>query len=132
MPNGSGHYPNGDTGDRVCRECADDKYYLIWEDTAEGYYTASTLLQGVKLTTTNDGTTGYVVDISHWDSGDFYAFDSSHPDDKVAQLEGLVEHQTTLTECSHPVETWHHHYDPDSRLGDYYTCGKCGEITQVG
>lgn len=61
VPNGSGHYVNGDTGDRVCRECYNE-----------------------------------------------------------------------LTECSHPIETWEHHYDPDTTLGDYYTCGDCGELTQVG
>lgn len=66
VPNGSGHYPNGETGDRVCEEC-------------------------------------YVE---------------------------LVTRQ--LVECLHPIGTWQHHYDPDSTLGDYYTCGDCGEITQVG
>ena len=25
-----------------------------------------------------------------------------------------------------------HHFDPDSRLGDYYTCRQCGELLQVG
>ncbi len=25
-----------------------------------------------------------------------------------------------------------HHYDPNSRLGDYYTCKECGELLQVG
>ena len=25
-----------------------------------------------------------------------------------------------------------HHLDPDSRLGDYYTCRQCGELLQVG
>jgi len=33
VPNGSGHYPNGDTGDRVCRECANDKHYRNYLDT---------------------------------------------------------------------------------------------------
>lgn len=27
---------------------------------------------------------------------------------------------------------WDHHFDPDSTLGDYYTCSHCGELTQVG
>lgn len=34
--------------------------------------------------------------------------------------------------CKHPIDTWEHRYDEDSKLGDYYTCGLCGEVTQVG
>lgn len=33
--------------------------------------------------------------------------------------------------CDHSGD-WDHHYDPDSRLGDYYTCSDCGDLTQVG
>jgi hypothetical protein len=34
--------------------------------------------------------------------------------------------------CDHPISTWEHRYAEDSKLGDYYTCGLCGEVTQVG
>lgn len=27
---------------------------------------------------------------------------------------------------------WHHHFDEESKLGDYYTCSGCGGLTQVG
>lgn len=33
--------------------------------------------------------------------------------------------------CEHN-NGWDHHFDPDSRLGDYYTCSACGALTQVG
>lgn len=131
VPNGSGHYPNGDTGDRVCGECADDKQYLIW-NADDDYYIVRRLPEGAKLTTQGDGTVDFIVDVSHWDSADLFKFDMAEEGDKVAQLEGLVEQQTTLTECSHPIETWEHHFDPTTTLGDYYTCGVCGELTQVG
>ena len=36
-----------------------------------------------------------------------------------------------ITDCDHSGD-WHHHYDSDSVLGDYYTCARCGELTQVG
>jgi len=31
--------------------------------------------------------------------------------------------------CMDHVE---HHYDAESKLGDYYTCGECGALLQVG
>ena len=34
--------------------------------------------------------------------------------------------------CRHPHEKWNHHTDGGMSNGDYYTCGVCGEITQVG
>ena len=34
--------------------------------------------------------------------------------------------------CPHPIDEWEHGYDEDSALGDYYWCGRCGELTQVG
>ena len=34
--------------------------------------------------------------------------------------------------CDHPDNDWIHHFDPDSRLGDYYTCPICGAVMQVG
>ncbi len=34
--------------------------------------------------------------------------------------------------CQHPIDKWVHGYDPKSRLGDFYNCGLCGELTQVG
>jgi len=95
VPNGSGHYPNGDTGDRVCRECADDKHYLIW-NADDDYYITRKLPEGAKLTTLNDGSIDFIVDVSHWDVADMYEFDIASDGDRVAQLEGLVEHQTQV------------------------------------
>lgn len=37
----------------------------------------------------------------------------------------------TDVECDHNCE-WDHWFDEDSSLGDYYTCTRCGELTQVG
>jgi hypothetical protein len=34
--------------------------------------------------------------------------------------------------CPHPIDEWEHGYDEDSAFGDYYWCGRCGELTQVG
>jgi len=34
------------------------------------------------------------MDVSHWDVADMYEFDIASDGDRVAQLEGLVEHQT--------------------------------------
>jgi len=34
--------------------------------------------------------------------------------------------------CDHPDNDWDHHFDPDSVLGDYYTCPICGAVMQVG
>jgi hypothetical protein len=41
---------------------------------------------------------------------------------------------TSLEQETHDcgMEDWDHHFDPDSTLGDYYTCSVCGELTQVG
>lgn len=52
----------------------------------------------------------------------------------VCETFGLTLNQplSMSNECSHPIETWKHHHDPDNPLGDYYTCGECGEVTQVG
>lgn len=108
-------------GNVIIYEC--EKLYLIW-NTNE-YRLVPKLPDGIKLTTKNDNTEGFVVDVSHWDSADFYEFDNAEEGDRVAQLEGLLE-------CEHPIDTWHHHYDPTTTLGDYYTCGVCGELTQVG
>lgn len=35
-------------------------------------------------------------------------------------------------DCDCDEHEWHHHFDPESKLGDYYTCSACGELTQVG
>lgn len=35
-------------------------------------------------------------------------------------------------DCDCEDYEWHHHFDPASKLGDYYTCSACGELTQVG
>lgn len=42
--------------------------------------------------------------------------------------------QTTVVMDDHDCSDceWHHHYDPGSKLGDYYTCSACGQLTQVG
>ena len=44
----------------------------------------------------------------------------------------LCEKDYERQTCDHPIDTWEHRYDEDSKLGDYYTCGLCGELTQVG
>lgn len=143
--------------DVVCSSCyyeydyKDEKQYLVWKSETDYRIYVGWLPEGEELTTQGDGTAGFVVDVSHWDSADLYDFEQAEDGDKVAQLEGLVEHQTflsnfhydgwvrlspkaetTLTECSHPIDTWKHHFDPTTTLGDYYTCGVCGELTQVG
>lgn len=35
-------------------------------------------------------------------------------------------------DCDCDEHEWHHHFDPGSKLGDYYTCSACGQLTQVG
>jgi len=47
----------------------------------------------------------------------------------------MMEAESTkieFVECSCPIEDWVHGWDDDSLLGDYYYCGHCGELTQVG
>lgn len=122
--------------DVVCASCyydsLDEKQYLVWKHENDYRIYEGWLPNGMKLTTQGDDSEGFVVDVSHWDSADLYEFEQAENGDKIAQLEGLVEHQTTPTECSHPIETWKHHFDPTTTLGDYYTCGVCGYLTQVG
>lgn len=46
------------------------------------------------------------------------------------QIRDNTPEGTTLHDCAD--HDWDHHYDPDTTLGDYYTCTECGQLTQVG
>ena len=79
-----------------------EKQYLIWV-ADDDVQIVRELPEGMKLTTVFDDNCDYVVDISHWDSADFYEFDIADEGDKRGMLEGLVEHQTPTRLDNHTI-----------------------------
>jgi len=47
--------------------------------------------------------------------------------------EAEAEHARHVAEKGHDCSDYvEHRFDPKSRLGDYYVCGRCGDLLQVG
>ena len=68
-----------------------------------------------------------------------YPYWSSPKSSEVKEWHKIGKKRATKTKkpkkpkkCRHPHEKWNHHTDGGMSGGDWYTCGVCGEITQVG